>query len=111
MLESSLLNCSRLMGNYSQDALNVDQFELHLRCVLGLPLPKPQLKQPVFIMVNLLGTSTRQPTLAKMPTGSMHWYDKTENRPKRKMGHINYIGKNKKALLKKALLERKGILL
>ncbi len=98
-------------GHFSQDALNVDQFELHLRCVLGLPLPKPQLKQPAFIMVNLLGTSTRQPFLKKMPTGSLHWYDKTDNRPKRKMGHINYIGKNKKLLLQKALLERKGILL
>lgn len=98
-------------GHFSQDALNVDQFELHLRCVLGLPLPKPQLKQPAFIMVNLLGTSTRQPVLKKMPTGSMHWYSKVDNRPKRKMGHINYIGKNKKLLLKKALLERKGILL
>ena len=98
-------------GHFSQDALNVDQFELHLRCILGLPLPKPQLKQPAFIMVNLVGTSTRLPLLRKMPTGSLHWYEKTENRPKRKMGHINYIGKNKKILLKKALLERKGIIL
>lgn len=98
-------------GHFSQDALNVDQFELHLRCVLGLNLPPVHLKQPAFVMVNLLGTSSRVPQIRKMPTGSMHWYDKIENRPQRKMGHINYIGKNKKALLKKALLERKGILL
>ncbi|MFZ3230286.1 MAG: 5-(carboxyamino)imidazole ribonucleotide synthase [Pseudobdellovibrio sp.] len=98
-------------GHFSQDALSVDQFELHLRCILGLKLPAVLLKQPAFVMVNLLGQSTRQPVLKTMPTGSMHWYDKTENRPRRKMGHINYIGKNKKALLKKALLERKGILL
>ncbi len=98
-------------GHFSQDALNVDQFELHLRCVLGLNLPSVQLKQPAFVMVNLLGTSTVLPVIRKMPTGSMHWYDKTENRARRKMGHINYIGKNKKSLLKKALLERKGIIL
>lgn len=96
-------------GHFSQDALNVDQFELHLRCVLGLNLPPVRLKQPAFVMVNLLGNSTQAPVIRKMPTGSMHWYDKTENRPRRKMGHINYIGKNKKSLLKKALLERKGI--
>ena len=98
-------------GHFSQDALNVDQFELHLRCILGLNLPPVQLKQPAFVMVNLLGTSQMTPVIRKMPTGSLHWYDKTENRFKRKMGHINYIGKNKKSLLKKALLERKGILL
>lgn len=98
-------------GHFSQDALNVDQFELHLRCILGLKLPTLYLRQPAFVMVNLLGQSTRHPVLKKMPTGSMHWYDKEENRPRRKMGHINYIGKNKKTLLKKALLERKGILL
>ena len=98
-------------GHFSQDALNVDQFELHLRCILGLNLPPVRLKQPAFVMVNLIGVSTHVPVIRSMPTGSMHWYDKTENRPRRKMGHINYIGKNKKALLRKALLERKGIAL
>ena len=62
-------------------------------------------------MVNLLGTSTRTPFVKKVPTGSIHWYEKTENRPKRKMGHINYVGKNKKELLKTALFDRKGILI
>lgn len=98
-------------GHFSQDALNIDQFELHLRAILGLTLPKIESKQPAFVMVNLLGHTTRVPLIKKFPTGSLHWYNKTENRPRRKMGHINYIGRNKKDLLKKALLERKGILL
>ena len=98
-------------GHFSQAALNVDQFELHLRCILGMPLPTIELKQPAFVMVNLLGLSNRQPAIKKFPTGTVHWYDKQENRPRRKMGHVNYIGKNKKVLLHKALLERKGILL
>jgi 5-(carboxyamino)imidazole ribonucleotide synthase len=98
-------------GHFSQDALNIDQFELHLRCILGLSLPEVELRQPAFVMVNLLGLTSRIPLIKKYPTGSLHWYDKTENRPRRKMGHINYIGQNKKNLLKKALLERKGILL
>ncbi len=98
-------------GHFSQDALSVDQFELHLRSILGMKFPKMELKQPGFVMVNLLGHTTRVPFVKKFPTGSLHWYNKTENRPRRKMGHVNYIGKNKKNLLKKALLERKGILL
>jgi len=66
-------------GHYSQEALNIDQFELHLRCILGMPLPQVVLRQPAFVMTNLLGQSTRHPSLKKMPTGSLHWYDKVEN--------------------------------
>lgn len=98
-------------GHFSQEALNVDQFELHLRCLLGLKLPKIILKQPAFVMVNLLGQSVRTPTIKNFPSGSLHWYEKVENRPRRKMGHVNYIGKNKKQLLQLALKERKGILI
>lgn len=98
-------------GHFSQEALNVDQFELHLRCLLGLKLPKIVMKQPAFVMVNLLGKSLRHPTIKNFPSGALHWYEKLENRPRRKMGHINYIGKNKKQLLELALKERKGILI
>lgn len=97
-------------GHFSQDALNVDQFELHLRCILGMPLPEIALRYPAFVMVNLLGQSSRAPMIKKFPTGSFHWYDKDENRPKRKLGHINYVGRSKSTLLKTALAERKGIL-
>lgn len=98
-------------GHFSQEALNVDQFELHLRCLLGLKLPKIILRQPAFVMVNLLGQSSRHPAIKTFPTGALHWYEKLENRPRRKMGHINYIGKNQKKLLQLALKERKGILI
>jgi 5-(carboxyamino)imidazole ribonucleotide synthase len=98
-------------GHFSQDALNVDQFELHLRCLLGMKLPAITTKQPAFVMVNLLGQSNRQVLIKNFPTGSMHWYEKDENRARRKMGHINYIGRNKNELLSTALKERKGILL
>ncbi len=98
-------------GHFSQEALNIDQFELHLRCLLGLKLPAIYLKQPAFVMVNLLGQTSRQPFIKTFPTGALHWYEKLENRPRRKMGHINYIGNNQKQLLSLALKERKGILL
>ena len=98
-------------GHFSQDALSADQFELHLRCILGLKLPAVESLHKAFVMVNLLGHSTRNPLIKKFPTGQLHWYEKTENRARRKMGHINYVGRNKKDLLKKAISERKGILL
>ena len=98
-------------GHFSQDALSVDQFELHLRAILGMNLPENTAKAQAFVMVNLLGQSTRVPSIKKFPTGAFHWYGKTENRKQRKMGHINFIGSNKSKLLKKALQERKGILL
>lgn len=98
-------------GHFSQDALNVDQFELHLRCILGLKLPEVETRGKAFVMVNLLGQTSRIPLIKKFPTGELHWYEKTENRARRKMGHINYVGRNKKELLRKALSERKGILL
>lgn len=98
-------------GHFSQEALNVDQFELHLRSIMGLPLPEVELKHPAFVMVNLLGQTSHVPHIKKFPTGALHWYGKNENRPRRKMGHVNYVGRNKKTLLQKALHERKGILL
>ena len=98
-------------GHFSQEALSIDQFELHLRCLLGMPLPPIELKQPAFVMVNLLGTSTRKPLIKKFPSGAIHWYEKQENRSRRKMGHINYLGRNKSNLLQKAITERKGILI
>jgi 5-(carboxyamino)imidazole ribonucleotide synthase len=99
-------------GHFSQDALTMDQFELHIRSVMGLHLPiDNKLASSAFVMVNLLGTSTRVPLIKNYPTGILHWYEKTENRPKRKLGHINYVGKSQTKLLKKALTERKGILI
>lgn len=98
-------------GHFSQDALSVDQFELHLRCILGMPLPEVKSRFPAFVMVNLLGKSTRIPLIKKFPTGSLHWYDKPTSRARRKMGHINYVGRSKNELLKTALSERRAILI
>lgn len=98
-------------GHFSQDALNVDQFELHLRCILGMPLPEVKTRYPAFVMVNLVGKSTRNPLIKKFPSGSLHWYDKPTSQARRKMGHINYVGRSKNQLLKTALSERKAILI
>lgn len=97
-------------GHYSQDALSESQFLVHLKCLLGLPLQKPQLLGASFCMTNLIGASSRPVKFPKSLRGQLHWYNKSENRPGRKMGHVNYLSesKNQKQLLSHALRERKG---
>jgi 5-(carboxyamino)imidazole ribonucleotide synthase len=94
-------------GHFSQDALLLDQFTLHLRAGLGESLPVPFLKAPAFVMINLLGASEMPLMSPAESEGHAHLYGKHDNRPGRKMGHINYLGKNAKSLLNLALRERK----
>ena len=96
-------------GHYSQDALNFSQFDLHLMAGLGLELPEIKILDKSFVMTNLLGESEKEFSFPDKLTGKLHWYGKKENRPGRKMGHINYLGPAGKSLLTKALLERKKI--
>lgn len=97
-------------GHFSLDACNVDQFSLHLMCLLDLPLPEIKLKEKSFCMVNLVGKSNDPMKLPAATEGKLHWYGKEQNRPGRKMGHINYCGPNLPSLLKLGLNERKRIL-
>jgi len=94
-------------GHYSQMALTESQFALHLRCGLGLPLAKPILKAKAFAMLNLIGISEQTVQVPLDLQGQLHWYGKNENRPGRKMGHVNYLGQSAQALLKLGLRERK----
>lgn len=78
-------------GHYSLDALSEDQFTIHLKCVLGLDLVTPLPLAKGFAMMNLLGQSTQSPSWRLPADVSLHWYGKKENRPGRKMGHINAL--------------------
>lgn len=93
-------------AHYSQNALACSQFEYHLRAGLDLPLPNVELMRKGFAMVNLLGEGGRV-ELSRRPEGYLHWYGKNENRPGRKLGHINVLGSNPRSALKKAELWRK----
>lgn len=97
-------------AHYSLDALTCSQFEYHWRAGLGLPLPKPQTLAKGFAMVNLLGEggTTR---LSRSAAGHLHWYGKSENRPGRKLGHINTLASGPRSALQKALKWRKEFLL
>ena len=99
-------------GHYSMNALAVDQFELHLRCLLNWPLPKENtFLSKDFSMINLLGKSSNPVQFPKDLQGHLHWYGKKDNRPGRKMGHLNFLGSDKKKLLRLGLKERKRIIL
>ncbi|MEB5834861.1 5-(carboxyamino)imidazole ribonucleotide synthase [Pantoea dispersa] len=73
-------------GHWTQNGASISQFELHLRAVLGLPLPQPVVFAPS-MMVNLIGTDLNTDWL-QQPLVHLHWYDK-EVRAGRKVGHLN----------------------
>ena len=73
-------------GHWTQNGASVSQFELHLRAILDLPLPKPVVNTPS-VMVNLIGTAFNVAWLSQ-PLVRPHWYEK-EVRPGRKVGHLN----------------------
>ncbi|WON76135.1 5-(carboxyamino)imidazole ribonucleotide synthase [Serratia sp. UGAL515B_01] len=73
-------------GHWTQNGASISQFELHLRAILGLPLPKPVVNTPS-VMINLIGTPVNQQWLS-LPLVHLHWYEK-EVREGRKVGHLN----------------------
>lgn len=73
-------------GHWTQNGASISQFELHLRAILNLPLPKPVVNTPA-VMVNLIGTAVNHQWLA-LPLVHLHWYEK-EVRAGRKVGHLN----------------------
>ncbi len=88
-------------GHYTMDACDVSQFDLQVRAMAGLPLPKPRQHSPA-IMLNLLGdvwfdaqqrlrTPNWQAVLG-LPGTHLHLYGKQGARPGRKMGHLNITG-------------------
>jgi 5-(carboxyamino)imidazole ribonucleotide synthase len=94
-------------GHYSQDALSESQFALHLKAGLGEELGPVRTLGSQFVMTNLLGQSDRELIPPGELKGQLHLYGKAENRPGRKMGHVNYLGAKGPALLSHALKERK----
>lgn len=88
-------------AHYSLEALAVDQFAAHILAVAGAEIPPPVLRTKGFAMMNLLGKSTKKPTWTLPSDARLHWYGKSENRPGRKMGHLNALGSSPDDALKK----------
>lgn len=85
-------------GHLTLEGTSISQFEMHVRAVLGLPLPRVIVTHPS-VMVNLVGEPgyTGKPQLTNtdevlnQPGVFLHWYGKTETRPGRKMGHATVV--------------------
>ena len=88
-------------GHYSIEASYTNQFEQHLRAILGLPLGNTESKL-TGIMVNLVGEEGHEgevvyeniETILGMSGVTPHIYGKAQTRPFRKMGHVTIVHKN-----------------
>ncbi|XP_065853854.1 phosphoribosylaminoimidazole carboxylase, chloroplastic isoform X2 [Euphorbia lathyris] len=89
-------------GHHTIESCYTSQYEQHLRAVVGLPLGDPSMKTPAAIMYNILGEDEGESGFhlahkligraLNLPGASVHWYDKSDMRKQRKMGHITIVG-------------------
>ena len=85
-------------GHYSIEASYTNQFEQHIRAILGLPLGKTDSKV-AGIMVNLVGAEghtgdvvyENMESILGMQGVTPHIYGKKQTRPFRKMGHVTIV--------------------
>ncbi len=88
-------------GHYSIEASYTNQFEQHIRAILGLPLGDTKSKT-AGIMVNLVGAEghtgnvvyQNMEDILKLEGVTPHIYGKKETRPFRKMGHVTIVNKD-----------------
>lgn len=88
-------------GHYSIEASYTNQFEQHIRAILGLPLGKTDSKA-AGIMVNLVGAEghtgdvvyENMAAILEMDGVTPHIYGKKQTRPFRKMGHVTIVNEN-----------------
>ena len=96
-------------GHHTIEACVTDQFEQHLRAILGLPLGDTRQFIPA-TMVNLLGEPGYQgrPAISGLaaalaiPGVCLHIYGKAVTRPGRKMGHVTVIDETLEGACEKA---------
>lgn len=78
-------------GHWTQNGCVIDQFEQHIRAIVGWPLGDGTRHSDV-VMTNLIGSDADNPAaLARDAAAGIHLYGKAEIREGRKMGHINRI--------------------
>ena len=96
-------------GHHTIEANVTDQFEQHLRAILGLPLGSTDTLSPA-AMMNLLGApeESGEPELRglhealSIPGVSVHLYGKHHTSPYRKMGHVTVVDSSTAAARAKA---------
>jgi 5-(carboxyamino)imidazole ribonucleotide synthase len=93
-------------GHYSLDAMQISQYEAHVRAICDLPLVEPKLFEPA-VMVNVLGSGTGDRlvgvnALLEDPDLKLHLYGKRHAALRRKMGHFTVLAHTLDAALEKA---------
>lgn len=85
-------------GHHTIEACYTSQYGQLMRILLGLPLGNTELHTPA-VMANIIGPADVSgdyqlnglDTLFSTPGAQLHWYNKTETRPGRKMGHFTVL--------------------
>lgn len=104
-------------GHYSIEASYTNQFEQHLRAILGLPLGSTDSKA-IGIMVNLVGAESyygpvlyeNLETVLAIKGVSVHIYGKSETRPFRKMGHVTIVDNDRASAYQKAKTVKQSLI-
>ena len=81
-------------GHYTIEGATTNQFRELVLYLVGEPLQEPQPVAPT-VMKNILGQdleAAERIAAENLPGVYVHLYGKTESRPKRKMGHITFVG-------------------
>jgi phosphoribosylaminoimidazole carboxylase (NCAIR synthetase) len=68
-------------GNYTVDACNISQFEMHVRAILNLPCPQPVMTAGVAMTVSVIAQTNSMDSLKaevkeamKIPRATIHWH-------------------------------------
>jgi len=94
-------------GHYTIEGCYANQFENHIRAIVGLPFGCTNLITTT-VMVNLIGESDGNAKLIGLekayldPTVHVHYYGKSESKIGRKMGHYTVIGETVEDTLHRA---------
>ena len=79
-------------GHWTIEGSLTSQFEQHIRAICGLPLRDTRLTGGAVTMDNLIGDDVEQwGALVAEPGAHVHFYNKGEARPGRKMGHVTRV--------------------
>jgi 5-(carboxyamino)imidazole ribonucleotide synthase len=103
-------------GHYSIEASYTNQFEQHLRAILGLPLGNTESKV-AGVMVNLVGSEghhgevvyENMDEILALKGVTPHIYGKKQTRPFRKMGHVTIVNESLEKARKQAELVKNTI--
>jgi 5-(carboxyamino)imidazole ribonucleotide synthase len=76
-------------GHWTQNGCDICQFEQHIRAVAGWPLGDGTRHSDIR-MENLIGADMDRVSELRKTNAALHLYGKSEVKPGRKMGHINF---------------------